>query len=75
MIRSGAAAAVIAVAVFLSWRDLTSDKGGQVVQASSEKSFNERDDESFADFKNSVPQPKMKSRMSGPTLKFMFCYS
>jgi len=74
MIRSAAAAAVIAVAVFLSWRDLTSDGGGQrMVHAASEKV--DEKEESFADFKNSVPQPRMKSRMGGPTLKFLFCYS
>jgi len=77
MIRSAAAAAVIAVAIFLSYRDLTSDKyggggGGQRVEAASQ----DEKEESFADIKNSVPQPRMmKSRMGGPTLKFLFCYS
>jgi len=71
MIRSAAAAAVIAVAIFLSYRDLTSDKyggggGGQRVEAASQ----DEKEESFADIKNSVPQPRMmKSRMGGPTLK------
>jgi len=75
MIRSAAAAAVIAVAVFLSWRDLTSDKGSQqMAHAAGDGGVEERE-ESFADFKNSVPQPRMKSRMGGPTLKFLFCYS
>jgi len=76
MIRSAAAAAVIAVAVFLSWRDLTSDTGGQhsAHAAGDNKRLDEKE-ESFADFKNSVPQPRMKSRMGGPTLKFLFCYS
>ena len=74
MIRSAAAAAVIAVAVFLSWRDLTSDTGQRMAHAAGEKRLEEKE-ESFADFKNSVTQPRMKSRMGGPTLKFLFCYS
>lgn len=65
MIRGAAAVAVIAVALLLSWRDLMSDSGQRVAQASAHE-------ENFANIKDSIPQPKMKSRMAGPTLKFMF---
>jgi len=76
MIRSAAATAVIAVAIFLSWRDLTSDNGGQsVAHAAVDKGSDDDREESFADFKNTVPQPRMKSRMGGPVLKFLFCFS
>jgi hypothetical protein len=71
MIRNAAVIGAVVVAILLSWRDLSFSMNGEDDET---KIANEKQN-AAADFEKPVAEPKLKSHFTGPTLRFLYCYS
>lgn len=73
MIRNAAVVGALAVAILLSWKDLSFTMNGGGENQDDETATISRDKfNAAADFEKPVAEPKLKSHFTGPTLRFLY---
>jgi len=70
MIRNVAVVGAVVVAALLSWRDLSFHTNQDETTNVNEKNHN-----AGSDVEKPVAEPKLKNHYTGPTLRFLYCYS